>query len=156
MLLVPSVFVASTTLSFDANFRTNIAFVLSGPFCLGVSALFCYDKKVTKKQLNNMLVYMVMPLISHTAYIFFYNPSVRDVLTGTGSNRAASGGWGANQVATVLGLGMFIIAIRLFSKSAADQGESYARHPVGRPRCRQGHTGQLHQGEVQHPPDFYR
>lgn len=117
MLLVPSIFVASTTLSFDANFRTNIAFVLSGPICLGIAALFCYDKKITYKQLNNLLVSMLFPLISHTAYIFFYNPSVRDVLTGTGSNRDASGGWGANQVSTVLGLGMFIVAIRLFTKS---------------------------------------
>ncbi|WP_040251181.1 O-antigen ligase family protein [Psychroserpens mesophilus] len=117
MLLVPSIFVASTTLSFDANFRTNIAFVLSGPVCLGIAALFCYDKKVTYQQLNKLLVYMVLPLISHTAYIFFYNPSVREVITGTGSNRDASGGWGANQVSTVLGLGMFIMAVRLFTKS---------------------------------------
>jgi hypothetical protein len=117
MLLVPSIFVASTTLSFDANFRTNIAFVLSGPICLGIAALFCYDKKITYKQLNNLLVFMVLPIISHTAYIFFYNPSVREVITGTGSNRDASGGWGANQVSTVLGLGMFIMAVRLYNKS---------------------------------------
>lgn len=117
MLLVPSIFVASTTLSFDANFRTNIAFVLSGPICLGIAALFCYGKKVSYKQLNTLLVYMVLPIISHTAYIFFYNPSVREVITGTGSNRDASGGWGANQVSTILGLGMFIMAVRLFTKS---------------------------------------
>ena len=119
MLLIPSIFVASTTLSFDANFRTNIAFVLSGPVCLGVAALFCYDKKVNIKQLNNILLYMVLPIIANTVYIFFYNPSVRDVLSGTGSNRAASGGWGANQVATILGLGMFIMAARLFTKSSS-------------------------------------
>lgn len=117
MLLIPSIFVASTTLSFDANFRTNIAFVLSGPICLGICALFCYDKKITMKQLHTVLLYAMLPLISHVVYIFFYNPSVRDVLTGTGSNRAAAGGWGANQVSTVLGLGMFIVAVRLFAKS---------------------------------------
>ena len=117
MLLVPSIFVASTALSFDANFRTNISFVLSGPICLGIAALFCYDKKVSQKQLNMLLFFMVLPIIAHTAYIFFYNPSIQDVLTGTGSNRDASGGWGANQVSTVLGLGMFIMAVRLFTKS---------------------------------------
>lgn len=117
MLLIPSIFVASTTLSFDANFRTNIAFVLSGPICLGVAALFCYDKKVTMKQLNTMLLYVVLPIITHTVYIFLYNPSVRDVLSNTASNRATSGGWGANQVCTILGLGMFIMIVRLFTKS---------------------------------------
>lgn len=117
LLLIPSIFVASTTLSFDANFRTNIAFVLSGPVCLGVAALFCYDKKISIKQLHTLLLYTVLPIISHTIYIFFYNPSVKDVLSGTGSNRSASGGWGANQVSTILGLGMLIIAVRLFAKS---------------------------------------
>lgn len=117
LLLIPSIFVASTTLSFDANFRTNIAFVLSGPVCLGFAALFCYDKKISIKQLHKLLLYTVLPIITHTIYIFFYNPSVKEVLSGTGSNRSASGGWGANQVSCILGLGMLIIAIRLFAKS---------------------------------------
>lgn len=117
LLLIPSIFVASTTLSFDANFRTNIAFVLSGPVCLGWAALFCYEKKVTLNQLNQLLLYMVLPIISHTVYIYFYNPSVESVLRNTGSNFAASGGWGANQVSIVLGLGVFIFAVRLFVKS---------------------------------------
>ena len=121
MLLVPSVFVASTTLSFDANFRTNIAFVLSGPVCLGFCALFCYDKKVTVAQLTKLLFLMALPIVANTVYIYFYNPTVRDVLSGTASNRASSGGWGANQVATILGLGMFIFASRLFTKSPTVQ-----------------------------------
>lgn len=117
MLLVPSIFVASTTLSFDANFRTNIAFVLSGPVCLGFAALFCYDKKISIGQLHKILLYMVLPIIANTIYIFFYNPSVREVISNTGSNRDSSGGWGANQVATILGLGMFVMAVRIFTKS---------------------------------------
>jgi hypothetical protein len=117
LLLVPSIFVASTSLSFDANFRTNIAFVLSGPLCLGIAALFCYDKKLSLRDLHKILLAMLLPIISHTAYIFLYNPSVKDVLSGTGSNRSAAGGWGANQVSTVLGLGMFILIVRFFVKS---------------------------------------
>lgn len=117
MFLIPSIFVASTTLSFDANFRTNIAFVLSGPICLGLAALFCYDKRITYKQMSQILLFMVLPIIAHTAYIYFYTPNLRDVLSSTASNRAASGGWGANQVSATLGLGMFIIAVRLFIKS---------------------------------------
>lgn len=117
MFLIPSIFVASTTLSFDANFRTNIAFVLSGPVCLGLAALYCYDKKISYEQLSTILYYMVLPIIAHTAYIYFYNPDLKDVLSNTASNRSASGGFGPNQVAAVLGLGMFIMAVRLFTKS---------------------------------------
>lgn len=117
MLLIPSIFIASTTLSFDANFRTNIAFVLSGPVCLGLSALFCYDKRVTFKQMSQILVYMLLPIIAHTAFVYFYAPDLRDVLTSTASNRAAAGGFGANQVASALGLGMFIVGVRIFINS---------------------------------------
>lgn len=117
LLLFPSVFVASTTLSFDANFRTNIAFVLSGPICLGVAALFCYNKRVTLNEIGDVLLFVLLPIISLTAYIYFYNPSIEDVLKGTASNREASGGFGANQVATALGLGMFVAAVRFFINS---------------------------------------
>uniref|UniRef100_UPI0040497B67 O-antigen ligase family protein n=1 Tax=Gelidibacter sp. TaxID=2018083 RepID=UPI0040497B67 len=117
MFLIPSIFVASTTLSFDVNFRTNIAFVLSGPICLGIAALFCYDKKVSQEQLSTILLYMMLPILAHTAYLFLYTPDLEEVLSGTGSNREASGGWGANQVSTALGIGMLVLTMRLFSKS---------------------------------------
>ncbi|MGJ8593527.1 MAG: O-antigen ligase family protein [Aquaticitalea sp.] len=117
MFLIPSIFVASTTLSFDANFRTNIAFVLSGPVCLGLSALFCYDKKITFHEMSQILMFMLFPILAHVAYIYFYSPDLKDIITGTGSNRSAAGGFGANQVATALGLGMFILAVRIFINS---------------------------------------
>lgn len=117
MFLVPSIFVASTTLSFDANFRTNIAFVLSGPVCLGIAALFCYDKKLTIKQLNKVLLIMVLPIIANTTYIFFYSPSIKDTLANTASNFAASGGFGPNQVSITLGLGMFIMVTLFYTQS---------------------------------------
>ncbi len=53
-----------------------------------------------------------MPFISSFMYLI-----LRDVLSNTASNRAASGGWGANQVSAILGLGIFIMAVRLFTKS---------------------------------------
>ena len=58
ILLVPAVLVASTTLGYDLNFRKSIAFVLSGPVCLGASALYCYDKKITQEQLLQILACM--------------------------------------------------------------------------------------------------
>ncbi|MFD2550408.1 O-antigen ligase family protein [Bizionia sediminis] len=117
LLLIPAIFVASITLRFEANFRTNIVFVLSGPICLGLAALFCYGKRISYQQMSQILLFMVLPIIAHTAYIYLYTPNLKDVLTSAASNRAAAGGWGANQVAAALGLGMFVMAVRLFTKS---------------------------------------
>ncbi|WP_027126486.1 O-antigen ligase family protein [Gelidibacter mesophilus] len=117
ILLVPAVLVASTTLGYDLNFRTSVAFVLSGPVCLGISALYCYDRKVSKEVLLQIVACMSYPIVTMTTHLFLYNPSVKEVLTDTGSSFATSGGFGPNQVATLLGLGMFALTVRFFMKS---------------------------------------
>ncbi|PNW26200.1 hypothetical protein BKP44_17775 [Formosa algae] len=117
ILLVPAVLVASTTLGYDLNFRKSIAFVLSGPVCLGASALYCYDKKLTQEQLLQILACMSFPVLAMMVYLFLYNPSIKEVLNGTGSNFDASGGFGPNQVSSLLGLGMVVLTVRFFLKS---------------------------------------
>jgi len=117
ILLVPAVLVASVNLGYDLNFRTSVAFVLSGPVCLGVSALYCYDKRLTQEQLLQIVTCMSFPIITMTTHLYLYNPSVKEVLSGTGSNFATSGGFGPNQVSTLLGLGMIALVVRFFLKS---------------------------------------
>lgn len=117
LLLFPAILVASVTLTFDANFRTNVAFVLSGPVCLGIAALFCYDRKISHSQLMDVVLYIALPCITLTTYLFFYSPSIKETLSGTASNYAASGGFGPNQVSTALGLGIIAIVIRFFMAS---------------------------------------
>ncbi|WP_282043192.1 O-antigen ligase family protein [Winogradskyella flava] len=118
LLLIPSIFVAYMRMDYDSNLRTNIAFVLSGPVCLGISALYLYDKRITLNDLLQALKYLSLPIISMTIYLFLYNPSIKNVLKGTQSNFETSGGFGPNQVATILGVGMFILSVRLFMKSS--------------------------------------
>ncbi len=114
ILLFPSVFVTGANATFDTNIRTAIMFNLSGPICLAFVALYCYDKKIYFQDLKNILLAALLPLISTTVYLFLFTPSTRDIITGTYSNFATSGGFGPNQVATALGLGMFIVATRYF------------------------------------------
>ncbi|NRB59401.1 MAG: O-antigen ligase family protein [Winogradskyella sp.] len=116
-LLIPSIVVASTNIGLDSNLRKNIAFVLSGPVCLGISALFCYNKKINSNQLNSILLYLGLPIVSLTTYLFLYTVRLEDIFSGTQSNFAASGGFGPNQVSTVLGIGMFVFCVNFFLKS---------------------------------------
>jgi len=117
LLLVPAIVVASATTSFNANFRSNITFVLSGPVCLGLAALFCYDRKIHYQQIHKIVLYLLLPIVSTTTYLFLYTPSIKERLSGTASNAALSGGFGPNQVSTILGLGMFCVVVRLVLKS---------------------------------------
>lgn len=117
LLLIPGVIYAASTLNFDTNVRKAIIYNLSGPFCLGVAALYCYDRRISKIQLHYLVWCLLMPVISLGVYLFFYTPDTREVLNGTHSNFALSGGYGPNQVATALGLGMFVLVVQIFVNS---------------------------------------
>ena len=60
---------------------------------------------------------MGLPIISCMVYLTFYTPNIQDVVTSTESNFETSGGYGPNQVATFLGLGMFIFFSRIILES---------------------------------------
>lgn len=117
ILLVPSIIIASFDLKLDVNFRTNLAFVLSGPVCLGLGSLFFMDRKVKYKDIIEMLAYLSMPIVSMAIYLMFYNPSIKESIKNTASNFVSSGGFGPNQVSTILGLGVFAFTVRLLIKS---------------------------------------
>jgi len=117
ILLVPSIIIASFELKFEANFRTDLAFVLSGPVCLGLGALFFLDRKVKHKDVLEMFAYLSMPIVTMAMYLMVFNPSVKDVIQNTASNYTTSGGFGPNQVSTILGLGVFAFTVRVLMKS---------------------------------------
>lgn len=116
-LMIPSVVLAGYVLNWDTSMRRAISFNISGPLCLGLTALYTYNRRISMKQMNNLLLFIGLPIITCTVYLILYTPSIRDTVTGTGSNFETSGGFGPNQVSTVLGLGMFIFFSRLLFSS---------------------------------------
>lgn len=115
--LVPAVVLASVNLGYDLKFRSSVAFVLSGPVSLGISALYCYDKPIKKSEILDVIKYIGLPIVSMTTYLFLYSPTIKETISSTASNYAASGGFGPNQVSTILGLGIFAFTVRFFLKS---------------------------------------
>jgi O-antigen ligase len=113
MLLIPGILISSETLNLETSIRKAMAFNISGPICLGVSAIYCYQRNITLKELDTVLLTMFLPIITTVTYLFLYAPSVREVVTNTESNFKTSGGFGPNQVSTVIGLGVFIVFTRL-------------------------------------------
>ncbi len=117
LLLVPSVVISTFVLDYDTNIRTTIAFNISGPVCLGLASLYTFRRKITLEQVNSILLAIGLPIVTCMVYLTFYTPSIRDVVTSTESNFATSGGFGPNQVATFLGLGMFVFFSRIILAS---------------------------------------
>lgn len=112
LLMVPSIIIASQNIPLGESLKKAVAFNLSGPVTLGFVALYCYQRTIKLEVLERFLKLSVGPIAMMTFYLFIVTPDIRDVVTGTGSNFATSGGYGPNQVATALGIGMFICFVR--------------------------------------------
>ncbi len=117
LLLLPGVIVATDALNLSTEIRKAIAFNISGPVCLGVSAIYCYNRKILLSQVNDILLALALPVFATTIYLILYTPDLKEILVGTGSNNETSGGFGPNQVATLLGVGMFVFFSRLILES---------------------------------------
>lgn len=118
ILLIPSIIIATDSLNLGADIRKTIIFNISGPICLGISSLYTFNRKITIGEINNLLLIIGLPILSCAVYITLYVPELKEVLTGNGSNPKTSGGFGPNQVSTILGLGMFIFFSRLLFASS--------------------------------------
>lgn len=101
---------------FNESIRKAIAFNLSGPVLLGLTAIYFYKRKLTIETMLNMLFYMVLPILSMVSLLYFKTPDLKEIAFGSTANFEASGGYGPNQVATILGLGIFIFVVHLFFK----------------------------------------
>lgn len=116
-LLIPGVYIGASTLSFDANIRKAIAFNIVGPVCLGVTAVYCFQREISLSRIKDVFTMLLLPLVAMLVHLFLYAPNVQEVVMDTQSNFQTSGGFGPNQVSTVLGLGMFLAFSRLFLAS---------------------------------------
>lgn len=117
LLLVPGMIIGAYSMDAGESLRKHLSFNISGPACLAFCSLYAYQRSITFESLNKLLLYIGLPIISTTVYLMLYTPSVRDVVIGTGSNMETSGGFGPNQVATILGLGVFVFVARLVFSS---------------------------------------
>jgi hypothetical protein len=119
ILLIPGLLITTGVSDANIDVKKALFFNLSGPVCLATCAVYMFQRRIMFENLQNILIAMGMPIVTTTVYLFLYTPSVKDVVTGTQSNFETSGGFGPNQVSTILGLGMFVFFTQLilFSKT---------------------------------------
>lgn len=112
LLLVPSIFLVSSE-SFEFS-RQLVSFNLSGPIILALSVIYFYKRKFTPAQLKKLFLNILYPIIAMAMFLYFRSGALENLEFTTESNFQASGGFGPNQVSTILGLGILIIAASYF------------------------------------------
>ncbi len=116
IILLLLIGIAFVDIPFNESIRKAIAFNLSGPILLCVSALYFYKRKIAISTLLNVLFYMLLPIISMVIFLYLKTPDIDNIRFSSNANFTTSGGYGPNQVATIIGLGSFIVVAHLLFK----------------------------------------
>lgn len=104
LLLIPSAFLTAA----DGGFwtvRGMISSTLSGPFALMVCACFFSRVKLTPEHLQRFFLTFMVAAVGLGALTLYSTLSSEMLVFGTESNETTSGGFGPNQVSSMLGLG---------------------------------------------------
>jgi O-antigen ligase len=114
MLLMPAV-VPTILGSFSPqgleDARKLLSFNLSGPFSVLACSLFFSQVHLTDLRTRRLAVWMVLPIAGIAGAILSGLTSLEHLEFGRGSNLLASGGFGPNQVAGLLGIGAFFAVL---------------------------------------------
>src|SRR5262249_22980831 len=103
-LLLPSTALTWMELGFSRS-RSVVSFNLSGPLALAASVWFFSHLRVSRQRLTRILPALLAPIVGILGVSFFGTITAAELTFGSGSNFLTSGGFGPNQVSSVLGLG---------------------------------------------------
>ena len=113
LLLLPGVFIPDWESM--QHFKKEFMFTFFGEIVLVVSALYFYKRTMSVATLQRFVRWMVLGVVLTSILLFFKTPDYASIHYGGGSNFAASGGFGPNQVSAILGLGMTLAGYSLLS-----------------------------------------
>jgi hypothetical protein len=108
LLMIPGIIIALERLGFSAEARDTLSFNLSGPLALGVSGLALAQLSLNRREVCNLLWSGIAPIISIAALAAYGTATTEELVFNGEANYLTSGGFGPNQVSTILGLGAFL------------------------------------------------
>ena len=113
--LLPSVVLLPEGINFRI-FRLMVSGNLSGPLCLFISFLYFRQRKFNELNITNVFKTLMLPIISSIGLILVRAPSFQDLSFSSEANFEMSGGFGPNQVSTLLGVSLIIVSLsRMFN-----------------------------------------
>lgn len=111
-LLIPSLFFGPESNTQTSQLVGNIA----GPMAIGFAVFYCTKLKITRHQIITILKLILLPCVSVLAFTVIKNPDFSEYEFKLGAEFATAGGFGSNQVATILGLGLFLVFVFWINK----------------------------------------
>lgn len=115
--LLPSLVLPLANVELQA-IRDDLSFYLSGPLALTICTWFFSSLRVTFDQLQRILYALLGPTICLGAVTLYGTLSAESLRFSNNSNFATSGGFGPNQVAAALGLGILVAFLALQHRQA--------------------------------------
>ena len=104
LLLIPAMFFGGER---DILWH-DIVFNLLGPISVAFAIIAYTNAKITKQQFRQVLKLMLYPAIAVLAYVYIRTPDLSSLEFELEANFKTTGGYGSNQVSTVLGMGFFL------------------------------------------------
>jgi hypothetical protein len=114
IFLLPSILILE--LPNLAEYKDELSFNLSGPLCLAVSVLYFYRRQFSKEFFGRIFLALTLGIVSTMVIIVVRMPSIENIEFTHVANYMTSGGFGPNQVSTMLGAGFLIMSIAWFLK----------------------------------------
>lgn len=118
-LLLPSALLTFSSHDFSFG-RQLVSFNLSGPLCLCLSVCFFSNLRLTTGQVGRVFAALTGPAVG-IAVVAIFNTMQFEEIHFSESNMITSGGFGPNQVSSVLGLAAYANLLYIFIKETSLQ-----------------------------------
>ncbi len=112
LFLLPAVFLTLLKEADDPSYvinsiRKTILFYIAGPTTLGIGAMALIKFPFKIDWYYRLMQFILYPILSISVFVTVKTPDLREIIFRSSAMFATSGGFGPNQVATALGLGVF-------------------------------------------------
>lgn len=115
-LLVPSVIMTFVTLE-PTPARQETAFTMSGPLTIAIAIIFFSNIRLDAEKMRRCYVALIAPVAGIAAVLLVSTARSEAIDFGNASNYVTSGGFGPNQVSSMLGLAALFLVLLSFDRN---------------------------------------
>ena len=114
LLLTPSALGNYSRYQDFEEFRQQFSFNVIGPIVMGLALAYFYRRSFSLRSLRSLLFFMLMPVLVLWVILNLRMPDFSEIEWKLEANFQASGGFGPNQVSTMLAFGTMILFLSYF------------------------------------------